>query len=252
MKNFQVAVCDDEVFYIEDMCQYMRAYESEMDYQIEIKDYRSGKLLLDDMKRKNSTFDILFLDVDMPELSGLETAKRVRETNPDIVICFVTSFEEYAYKAYQIDALGYLVKPIKYMELKHLLNRCMIQLQYCKDKEQANDQYLELQVNKSKTIVAVEDILYIEKRRNQCIFHLEDKEAVIYDTLNHIYEKLDKKKFYYVHQGYIANFAQIKEVKPKVVCFGKNREIPISRKYYTIMREMYIDKINRLRAEMYD
>ena len=83
------------------------------------------------------------------------------------------------------------------------------------------------------------------------MFHLDDGELLSYMTLSEAYDMLDKASFFYVHQGYIVNFAQIREVKMKVVCLGKNREIPISRKYQPKMRQMHLDKIMRLRAEKY-
>lgn len=248
MQQFRLAICDDEEYYLEEIQKYLYAYISETENEMITDSYTSGKDLLAAVEKKKAEYDIFLLDVDMPEMRGTEVAKEIRKMCPMAVICFITAYEEYAYEAYQAEALGYLTKPVSYADLRHLLNRCAIQIQYCRDSEAAKERYLEVKTNRGSTLIEVKDILYLEKRRNQCVFHLDDGELVSYMTLSEAYEKLDPNMFYYVHQGYIVNFAQIREVKLKVVCLGKNREIPISRKYQPKMREMHMDKIKRIQA----
>lgn len=251
MQQFRLAICDDEEYFIEDIRQYLKAYISETENEIIADAYTSGKTLLETLEKEAKNYDIYFLDVDMPEMRGTDLAKEIRQRYPMAVICFITSYEEYAYEAFRAEALDYLIKPVKYTELRHTLNRCAIQIQYCRDADAARKRYLEVKTNRGSTLVDMKDILYIEKRRNQCVFHLDDGELLSYMTLSEVYDLLDKDSFFYVHQGYIVNFAQIREVKMKVVCLGKNREIPISRKYQPKMRQMHLDKIMRLRAEKY-
>lgn len=249
MQQFRLAICDDEEYFIEDIRQYLKAYISETENEIIADAYTSGRELLKILDNEEKRYDIYFLDVDMPEMRGTDLAKELRQRYPMAVICFITSYEEYAYEAFRAEALDYLVKPVKYTELRHTLNRCAIQIQYCRDTNAAKKRYLEVRTNRGSSLLDVKDIIYIEKRRNQCVFHLDDGELVSYMTLSEAYEKLDKEVFFYVHQGYIVNFAQIREVKQKVVCLGKNREIPISRKYQPQIRQMHLDKIRRLRAD---
>lgn len=249
MNKFQLVLCDDEEFFINDIKQYLKAYESESGNEMITTSYSSGVDLLKSLKENKIQYDIFFLDVDMPEMKGTQVAKEIRKMYPDAVICFITAFEEYAYEAFQAEALGYLVKPVKYADLRHMLNRCAIQVQYTKDAKEAELRYIEVKTKRGTNIICVDDILYIEKRRNQCVFHLEDGEFVCYNTLAGVYEKLNKSMFYFVHQGYIVNFAQIREVKAKVVCLGKDREVPISRKYQAKMREMHMEKIMNLQVQ---
>lgn len=249
MQRFRLAICDDEDYFIEDIRQYLKAYISETENEMLVDAYHSGNELLEVLEQGEKSYDIYLLDVDMPQMRGTDLAKELRQRYPMAVICFVTAYEEYAYEAFQAEALGYLIKPVKYTKLRHLLNRCAIQVQYCKDADAAKERYLEVKTNRGSALLEMKDILYIEKRRNQCVFHMDDGELVSYMTLQEAYEKLDKNMFFYVHQGYIVNFAQIREVKMKVVCLGNNREIPISRKYHSKMREMHLNKIMRIRAQ---
>lgn len=249
MNKFRLAICDDEAFFIEDIRQYLKAYESESGNEIITTAYSSGVDFLAELQIGVAEYDICFLDVDMPEMKGIEVAKHLREICPQTVVCFITSFEQYAYEAYQTEALGYLKKPVKYADLKYMMNRCTLQVQYMKDTKEVDQKYLEVKTGHGSKIIRIDDILYIEKRRNQCVFHLEDGEFICYNTLSNIYRELDKNIFFYVHQGYIVSFPQVREVKSNVVCLGKDREIPLSRKYQPKIQEMYMKKVRALCRE---
>ena len=114
----------------------------------------------------------------------------------------------------------------------------------------AEDTYLQISFGKELIVLAVKKIIYIEKQRNKCLIHMTDGELMCYDTLAHLYEKLNHNTFFYVHQGYIVNFNHILEVKPKTIAVTGTSEIPVSRRYYKEIRERHMDKIYRLSAEM--
>ena len=164
-------------------------------------------------------------------------------------ICFVTSHGAYALNSYQVDAVGYIMKPIKYTEVKRAIDRAKISINYRRDAQKAKKRYLDIKTSRNNVTIDLEKVVYIEKRRNQCVFHLEDGEYICYETLSKIYERLDHDSFIYTHQGFIASFHHIKEVKRNAVCFGCGVEIPISRKYYEPVKAMHMDKIYRLKDE---
>lgn len=247
MRKIQIALCDDEEFFLDEMDKFVSVYGNESKTELEIERYSNPQKLLDTIQKKR--YDMLFLDVEMPEMTGMELAKRIRRTDTNVVICFVTSHQGYAIDAFQVDALGYVVKPIQYLDVKHLMERAKIQIHYHWDKDEADKKYLQIHTARDDQMLDMSKIIYIEKRRNQCVFHMVDGECVCYDTLAHIYPKLDAGRFYYTHQGYIANFDQIKEVKKNAVCFSATSEIPVSRKYYQQLHDMHMDKIYRLRRE---
>lgn len=249
MIPYRIAVCDDEQIYIQDIKDYLKAYESETQNKVIVTEYQNPEKLYQDFYDKKLDVDMMFLDVDMPEMSGVDLAVKVREIDKNMPICFITAHEEYAVAAYRVDAVSYITKPIKYREFKKLVDKSIIQLLYLKDAKAAEERYLSITCKRDKAIVDLYKVLYIEKRRNQCMFHLEDGEIICYESLMNIYKRLDHQQFYMVHQGYIVNFNAIKEVKQTVICLGENREIPVSRKYQPKMKELHMDKIMRIRNE---
>ncbi len=109
--------------------------------------------------------------------------------------------------------------------------------------------YLKIKSGYEDVLIDLQNVLYIEKRRNQCVFHKIDEEISCYEPLKNVYERLDNDVFMYTHQGYIANFNYIKEVKKDVVCFGRGMEVPLSRKYHDQIKELHMNKIRRAYKE---
>ncbi len=249
MKKIRLALCDDEHFFLKDMKQNLKKYEEETSYEIIVGEYCSGIQFLEDIKEKGLSWDIIFLDVDMPLKKGTEVAKEIRKNYEDVVICYITSFGEYALQAFEAEVLEYVVKPVDYQSLRHSLNRCIKQVQYIKDAKNIKKRYIEIQSKCKAALLCMDEIVYIEKRRNQCVFHMEDGEQVYYMTLSQAYDKLDPDMFFYSHQGYIVNFSHIKEVKTNAVCLGNGIEVPISRTHYKKLRKMHMDKIHKIRTE---
>lgn len=245
-----MAICDDEDFYIEDICGYLKAYMSEEEVGLHVEKYHSGLELLDAMREHGKCFDMIFLDVNMPVLNGMDTAIEIRKFDMNVNICFITSYRQYAFDAFQVNASGYCEKPVSYVKLRSMLNKCIREIRYIKDRKMAEETYLPILYGKEPIIVPVKKIIYIEKQRNKCVLHTIDGEITGYDTLANLYQKLNHEVFFFVHQGYIVNFNHIMEVRTRAVIVTGSLEVPISRKYYKEMRERHMDKIYRLRAEI--
>ncbi len=250
MPEMKIAVCDDEEFYRNELEKMITVYGNETSRKFTLDAWESGAALLDAVKRGDKDYDVIFLDIEMPELSGMEAAGELRSMGKNMALCFVTSFNDYALNAYQIDAIGYVIKPIQYLDLKKMMEKAEMQYWYRKKTEEAEKRYLEVMCDRRSVIIDLEKVVYIEKRRNQCVFHCTNGEQICYDTLKNISKRLDHDIFMQIHQGYIANYNYVKEVLNDRVCFGSGMEAPLSRRYYNAIHGRYIDKLNRLFAEI--
>lgn len=241
MNYYRVAVCDDEKYYREELLSLLTTFENESGNKIEILTYSSGEELLEDWETK--TIHIIIMDVEMKEKSGIDVARDIRKKDDNVSIIFATSYENYAINAFDVSAMGYLVKPVSYVKLKKLLTKAIIAVDYKNDREVARARYIEVKVKYDKVNIEADKIQYIEKRRNVSIIHTKDNEYTSYDTLSQLYEKLDSRKFIYTHQGYLVNFDMIKEVAKTSVVLEDYIEVPISRKYYKGIRERFMNQI---------
>ena len=153
MPEMRIAVCDDEEFYRDELSKMITVYGNETGQKLILDTWESGIALLDAVKGGDKDYDIIFLDIEMPELSGMEAGEELRRMGKNMALCFVTSFNEYALNAYQIDAIGYVVKPIQYLDLKKMMEKAEMQYWYRKKTEESIIYYN----------------LYIEKKRKNFI-----------------------------------------------------------------------------------
>ncbi len=249
MQAIDIGICDDELFFREEMEKLVSVYANEAEYEFIIHTYAVAEELAEDILEKRKQYELLFLDVEMEGVSGMDAARKLRQNGYEGVICFVTGRDKYALDAFKVDAIGYIQKPAKYQDVKRMVEKAVIQIEHQRDAEEAKKRYLEIITHNEKVMIDIRRILYIEKRRNQCVIHMEDSEVVCYEPLKQLYERLDKTKFYYAHQGFIVNFNKIKEVKKDIICFGAGREIPVSRRYQSELHKLHMNKILRLRQE---
>ena len=119
----KIAICDDEELFRSEMEKFVSVYGNESDTEIEIDTYESASQMVKEIHDSGKRYDILFTDIEMPGLDGMEAAMALREMGETAEICFVTSHGAYALNSYQVDAVGYIMKPIKYTEVKRAIDR---------------------------------------------------------------------------------------------------------------------------------
>ncbi len=251
VENFYIALCDDEEYYRKQLHAYLLQYQNEKNIIMQVDEYSSGKELLRASSNLEGYYHILFLDVDMPDMQGTIVAKELRNAGNESVICFATAFREFAYDAFQVDAVDYIIKPIEYENLKKFMDKAILLCKLRTEEQEAEKKYISIQQNQNIMIVEQSHILYIEKRRNQCVICTSAEEILCYDTLKNLYEQLNSNIFMYAHQGYIVNFYQIKEIKSNTLHMGNQMIIPVSRKYQEAIKKRHEEKLEHLRQEKF-
>lgn len=185
---------------------------------------------------QNKDFDLLFLDIEMPEMSGIELLQNLNKT-PDFQVIFTTSREEYAVKAFEHGVTDYLVKPIKYPRFLKACDKVLQRKKEQNEKEDRNEEQPEaLFVRSNQKIIKIlpDDILYIEALSDYIIIHTrEEKKHVVHSTMKGVYQKLLVfGSFIRIHRSYIINLSHLKEVQEVEVSVGQNRiNLPIGRSY---------------------
>ncbi len=251
MYTYKIGVCDDEPVFCNHLKKLLAAYQVESKNQLGVRIFHRGEDLIDSFLNEKCPYDMLMLDVDVPNgMNGVQTATKIREQNPDVIIIFITNYEKYALDAYRVDAIDYLVKPVDLESLRRVMAKAIIQVDYILDYQKSTNRYLPIVVDYDRINIEISKILYIEKRRNQSLIHTEDGDYSCYETLSQLYEKLDSNKFMYVHQGFIVQFPKIKEVEKNCICFSGHVKVPVSRKYQKEVQQRFQERLYRLREQM--
>ena len=222
-----IAVCDDEPYFQNRIRELISAYLNDLEYEYAITCFDSGKELL--QKGTDITkYDIAFLDVQMGEIDGIETAKHIREVSEDMFIVFITAFITYSLEGYKVGAIRYLLKDDK--SLKDSLDECLSaiigKMRYVKQSFEFISGIKEILVDK---------ILYIESSLHKLkFFVLEDKkkEYQMYGKLDGVSEEMKPYGFTRIHQSFLVNMKYVISVERYVARLIDGTEISISKKYY--------------------
>lgn len=190
----------------------------------------------------NNVIDLIFLDIQMPELNGMQLSKIIDKKTK---IVFTTAFAEYAIEGYKVDAMHYLLKPFNYEEFLFAANKAKQWFQDFRSIDSQMNSQAETILVKSgyKTIaISLAHVLYIEGLKDYVKFYLDniDKPVISLMSMKSVEEKLSSNSFLRVHRSYIVNINKIASIDRNRIMFGTTY-IPISDKYKDEFQQ-FIDK----------
>jgi len=177
--------------------------------------------------------DLLFLDIQMPDLNGIELARVLGKGPETPRVIFTTAYNQFALEGYKVDALDYLLKPFNYEEFLRaaqkaynyagLLNKTATAPAAIAEPEHADDEYLFLKVEYQLVRIALDDILYIEGLKDYVKVHLKgvDKAVLSLTSLKALEEKLPSKRFMRVHRSFIVALDKITSMTKNSLQIGK-------------------------------
>ncbi len=176
---------------------------------------------------KSNPVDLLFLDIQMPDISGIDFYKSLEEK---AMVIFTTAYGQYAVEGFNLNAVDYLLKPYEFERFRKAVNKAKEFYDFSK-KEQNETNYIFVRADYSLVKIDCNDILFIESIDDYIKIHLAGKKPIMtLNTLKAIEDKLPKNNFIRVHRSYIAALNKIESVRGKVIQLAAF-EIPISNKY---------------------
>lgn len=196
---------------------------------------------------QNQDVDLLFLDINMPKLSGISFLKNLK--NPPLAI-FTTAYSEYALEGYELNAIDYLKKPFSFERFCKAYYRAEELLQLKQKAEgsgtspQNTEEFLFIKSNKKSVKVKFSSILYIEGLGDYIKIHLEGEKLVTNLSMKKILTLLPKEQFYRIHKSYIISIDKIENLEGNMVSINGNK-LPIGNSY----RQEFMKLINHFLAE---
>lgn len=227
----KIAICDDESRVREVLKDKIEKYYFPQSIDFTIQTFENGGELLE---HDLDSINVLFLDVDMPGLNGMETAAEVRKVNKTMLIVFLTAYSEFVFESFKVDAFRYLLKPIKESELAEVLQAVQDKL-YVDDVECLNFQFQSEMYH-----IRYSDVIYIECIHDKIWLHCKDGDYRWRGALKNLKELLTGKGFFQIHRSYIINMNMIRKYNSQAVLLEEDCEIPISRYKLNAFKEEYI------------
>jgi len=215
---FQIAVCDDEKIIIQQIEDMIKRILPECN----ISKYLSGKDLLKSCIR----FDIVFLDIQMENMNGIETAKELRKQEEDNIIIFITGIKEYVFEAFDVSAFHYLLKPVNEEKLKEVVYRAVKEIN-----KRAEKQQLFIKTRDKSIAIDINDILFMENEMRKIAVHTKKETVRFYGVMSELEMKIGSG-FYRCHRGYLVNMSYIAEYDSENIYLTNGEKVYLAREKY--------------------
>lgn len=222
VRMIKVAIVEDDQASANLIKNFLKKYQDEENEKFEVKHYANGLLFLGN---NCSVFDIIFMDIEMPELNGLETAKQLRKLDENACLIFITNIANYAIEGYKVNAMDFMVKPINYFQFSTRLKKAVALIN--KDKNSS----ILLNFEQGFIRIFIRDIRYVEVRTHFLIYHLANSKYEIRGSLKKAEEELKPYGFIRCNYCYLINLHYVSGIYNNIVTVGKaDLQISHSRK----------------------
>lgn len=217
----KIAVVEDQQEVQEELCQFIRRYAAENSLQAEAVPIEDGAVVV---KHYEPGWDIIFMDVEMPELDGFRAAEKIRETDADVVLVFVTNMAQYAIRGYEVDALDYVLKPVNYYQFSTKLSRAIQRVQ----RRKGGQIVLQL-AGGGIQLLDTGEIYYLETRSRMLYYHTAKGEFAVRASLQNAEKQLAEYHFVRCNQCYLVNLKHVRGIENEFALVGEDR-LEISRR----------------------
>lgn len=214
-----VAVCDDTQIIVDSMEKMLLQYSEEASEEVRVFKYYSGNDLI---RNYCGNHDIIFLDIKMPGLTGVETAEIIRQKDNKVTLIFLTSLLNRAVDGYKVRAMNYIIKPINYRRLKRELDSWRSEI---RDKQEP---FITINNDNGSYKILHKSISYIETYNRNLLIHTEKENIVCYRKLKDMETQLSKSGFARCHSSFLINFLYVEKIEKFDMKLITGEKIPIS------------------------
>ena len=216
-----IAICDDEKIVKERIISLIEKQHEDG----QIDGITSGEELLAAGKH----FDMIFLDIQMEGMSGIETARAIREYDRKAVIVFVTAMKEYVFEAFDVAAFHYLLKPIEEKKFTEVFESAVEEIQERKSTQDTPTLFIRTKTR--NLTLKHSEIIFIENRAKKVEIHTTKDVIEVYAVMNELESELGSS-FYRCHRGYLVNMAHIAEYSNDMIDMSNGERVYLAKEKY--------------------
>lgn len=229
-----VAICDDEKVWQNELIKYLNEYKKKRKIDIFIQCFSDGKSCCES---KNDKYDIIFMDYQMDDANGIETARKIRKSNSDSIIIFISAYPQVAMDTFEVKTFRFLAKPIDKTKLFKAIDDYLAEFDI--------DSFLIFKTHEKTIRIKISEIIYAEAQRNHTIIHTEKENFEILTNLKTVEKRLPTEKFFRCHNAYITSFQHIKNHNNTEIYYDDNSVAYISRSMLTKFKAAFHDFITK-------
>ena len=228
----RLAVCDDRTDDRERLCRLLEEYGKHNNLELTIEQWSTGEDFL--LAFAPGRYQILFLDIYMKQINGVETARILREQDESCAIVFVTTSPEHAVDGFDVNALHYLLKPITAAQLEAVFQRL-------KRLQKKEPPYITVRSQRLDVRCNVSEILFAEIYDKLCLIHTKTNTIQTYTPLDEIERQVPDKLFLRCHRSYLVNMSYITRMEDTQFTVHEHHSIPIRKSDRQALKQRYLD-----------
>ena len=227
----RIAVCDDEKATAENNRAVLEAVLKEMGVIGEITVYTDSSNLLCDIADDDFHYDLLLSDIEMPNISGMELAEKIKPFLPDIRIIFITSHIEYAIDAFELSVFRYVPKSDIEKRLPTAIRDAVALINIEEDKSYT------IQAKGRFEKIPLKSILFIERDGKNSAINTTDGVSKVRKSLQSVFDEINSEEFIFIDRGYIVNLIHIMQIKNNTAVLKDGTVLPVSRSHLQTVKE---------------
>lgn len=222
---FKIAICDDEPVIAEQIKMLIQSIE-DIPGQIDI--FYSGEQLLSSGK----SYDLIFLDIGMKTMTGIETGRKIREFDKKVRIIYVTAYKDYAAQAFDVHAFGYILKPIKQEQLLKVYHEA-----YTWYTEEEQPRKLEFETTAGLVVMDVRQIYYFEYENRKVKMVTARGDFFIHSRITDIYQRMLDDGFEMPHKSFVINMFHVRRIMGTDIIMTNGDRVLLSQKKASYFRK---------------
>ena len=233
----KIAICEDQAVQVNLLNNKIKKWANDYDIEVTINNFTTAESFLFEWEDYDK-YDIIFLDIKLGKISGVELSNIIREKNKNVDIVFVTGFFKYALHGYKVGALQYLMKPTKISDLYFCLNKTQERI------SNKNDKYMMILETPKKYIkLNCNEIHYCIMFSPYIDIHTSSEKITVRKKISELEREIPSKYFIRCHRSYIVNLKYVKSITKDSVVLESGIRIPISRGRYKDINDTFINYI---------
>lgn len=234
----RIGICDNNKLHIKQLSNILKCISLDKNIQLEISTFNSSNELIEFCNRYKDYFDLIFLDVLLSGLNGIDTVKYIRSFCPDIYIVFVTSTKDYALDSYSVNASGYILKPCSYTSISNIFLNIYRKIIF----DKKNTIYVKS--NHDIHTFKLGEIIYFESNLRKITAYLNDGQVIsFYSKLSDLENMINTNTFIRCHRSFLVNLSYIKNIVSSNLVTTSDMCLPISKKYSSSTKDTFTEYI---------
>ena len=233
----KIAVCDDDKNIIssyDDLLAKISSIIPKLEYDV----FFTGESLIAQYAKAHEPYDIIFLDIEMEGMDGIETAKKIRIHDDSVMIVYVTNHTEYVFESFEVSPFRFLVKPVAFEKFREIFLASYTKIQ-------SNKKVIYFTADRKEFRLYCKEIYYIESQKRNLIIHTSSGNYKVYGKLETFVNQLYENDFICVHKSYLVNFNHVIEFNLNSLKIINGENIPISENKHKYAKEEHMKYILR-------